>query len=165
MSRRKRELTICWQSPQEYFESIIFETSKNILNYNKLSHTELISTLSYDTLYNYITYHTDRSFVIVDSNKKIINVSKKWTEMCGYSKEEIYNKTFAVLQGKKTDKKTIQEFENNLEKFKQSSMNIINYNKNREEMHCNVECIIMDYKTLSQPLYETPKFLCEIKLI
>lgn len=64
----------------------------------------------------------------------IIHVNRAWEVMCGFTKEEVVDKTLSLIQGKDTNKKLVENIESKLENHceKELDMYLINYRKNGE---------------------------------
>ena len=103
-------------------------------------------------------------FILNDKNK-IICVSKKWEEICGYTQEEIYHEGFNKLQGPETDKNTINKFMDDIEKFKKSTMNVINYTKTNDRIKIKVDAIKHDFNFDNIFPINRPEYIAEIKII
>ena len=64
---------------------------------------------------------------------KIVFVNDAFTEMTGYTAEEVIGKTPGILQGPKTDQKVIDELRGTMEKGVAFHGKTINYRKNGSE--------------------------------
>ena len=68
---------------------------------------------------------------------RIIFVNEAFTEMTGYSKEEVIGKTPRILQGPKTDKAELTKLRAALKNWQRFESTIVNYKKNGEEFWIN----------------------------
>ena len=109
----------------------------------------------------------DKAYFLLNSTQNIICVSKKWQEICGYTQEEMYKETFKKLQGEKTKHHTIKVFMDNLNKFKKSSMEIINYSKNKTELKLKIDAVEIENTEQFSHIFpiNKPKYIGEISLI
>lgn len=82
------------------------------------------------------TQNTDVSVVITDSKALIIWVNKQFTNMTGYSLEEVRGKKPSLLQGRNTEKLAVARIRASLNKQIQFHDRITNYRKNGEEYTC-----------------------------
>ncbi|MDJ0733149.1 MAG: response regulator [Nostocaceae cyanobacterium] len=64
---------------------------------------------------------------------KIVYVNKAFTEMTGYSLEEVLGKTPRILQGAKTDKTKLIQVRNAIKKWQPVNVELINYRQDRTE--------------------------------
>lgn len=89
-------------------------------------------------LYESIIHNTDDSVMITDgipeneNEYKIIFVNSAFTNMTGYSSEEIVGKTPKILQGPLTEPEALNEFRIALENRSSLKVTILNYKKNGE---------------------------------
>lgn len=109
-------------------------------------------SLMYLPLYMYEIIQSNHACVITDKQGIILFVNNAWEELCGYSISSVYMKSFSLLQGEKTDYTIIREFMNELMKKGYSSMNIVNYNNNNEELNLSIE---------SERIYPTIDTCCD----
>jgi PAS domain S-box-containing protein len=70
-------------------------------------------------------------------NPKIIYVNKAFTDMTGYTSEEVIGQTPRILQGPKTDKKELEKLKNAMKQWKPCEITVVNYKKNGEEFWIN----------------------------
>ena len=103
------------------------------------SHAVYPISLMYLPLYIYRYIQTSNPCFITNKNGHILFVNEAWEKMTGHSCSALYKSNFSILQGEKTDHKKIRTFMRELCTNGHSSMNIINYNINKEEMHYTVE--------------------------
>ena len=84
--------------------------------------------------------------VLTDANEsfRIQHVNDAWTRLCGYTNEESYGKTLALIQGHATDKKIANDLVDLLRQGKSSEAVLINYDKWGRQFynHLAVEPII-----------------------
>ena len=120
---------------------------------------------NFNDLCTSIMNDNENAYFILNDKNKIICVSKKWEEICGYKQEEIYHEGFNKLQGLETDKKIINKFMDDLKKFKKSTMNIINYTKTNNRIKINVDAIKTDYKFNNIFPINRPEYIAKIKII
>lgn len=89
-------------------------------------------------LYESIIQNTTDSVLITEGlpiskgNHRIIYVNDAFTEMTGYTFEDLEGKTPKILQGKDTDKNILNKFRVALEAREQVELTILNYKKNGE---------------------------------
>lgn len=72
---------------------------------------------------------------------KIIYVNQAFTGLTGYTKEEVLGKTPRILQGEKTDKKTLRQIRVALEKKEAIHVELLNYAKDQSEYWLNFTII------------------------
>lgn len=68
---------------------------------------------------------------------RIIYVNDAFTKMTGYSKEEVIGKTPRILQGPKTNRKTLDRLRKALESWETCEVELVNYKKNGSEFWVN----------------------------
>ncbi len=78
------------------------------------------------------------AIIITDNSKHILWVNDDFTEISGYTLDEIKGRKPDFLQGKKTKEETIQSIRKQLHLGKPFKNEVINYNKNGEEYTCNI---------------------------
>jgi len=76
------------------------------------------------------------SVIITDSNKLIMWANEQFTKMTGYSLAEVRGKKPSLLQGRNTERTTVNRIRTSLEKKKPFHDRITNYRKNGEEYTC-----------------------------
>lgn len=81
------------------------------------------------------------ALVITDSNLKIIWVNNGFTDMTGYSKSEVLNRTPQFLQGADTSSQTKKRIKDNLSQNKPCKDVLINYRKDQTQYYCEVHII------------------------
>jgi PAS domain S-box-containing protein len=64
---------------------------------------------------------------------KIIYINKAFTDMTGYTPEDVEGKTPRILQGPKTDKQELARMRNAMNKWETCDITVVNYKKNGEE--------------------------------
>lgn len=80
-----------------------------------------------------VAQETDNMVVITDSSERIEWVNKSFTEVTGYTFEEVAGeKPGHILQGEKTDPKTVQAIRQAFDKGEGIETELINYRKNGE---------------------------------
>lgn len=72
-----------------------------------------------------------------ESCPKIIYVNEAFTQMTGYSSEEVIGRSPSLLQGPKSDKRELDRLRTALEMWESCEITIINYKKNGEEFWNN----------------------------
>jgi PAS domain S-box-containing protein len=65
--------------------------------------------------------------------RKVVYVNPAFTQLTGYTADDIIGKTPKILQGPRTDPKTIEEMSTALNAWKPCEVSLINYRKNGEE--------------------------------
>ena len=70
--------------------------------------------------------------------RKVIYVNPAFTQLTGYSADEIIGKSPKILQGPRTDPKAIEEMSSALKAWEPCEVSIINYRKNGEEFWMNL---------------------------
>ncbi|NOS55196.1 MAG: PAS domain S-box protein [Cyclobacteriaceae bacterium] len=70
---------------------------------------------------------------------RIIYVNKAFTEMTGYTADEVIGKTPRILQGPKTDKQELKRLSGALRRWETCEITVINYKKNGEEFWINMK--------------------------
>lgn len=78
------------------------------------------------------------AIIITDNSKHILWVNDDFTEISGYTLDEIEGKKPDFLQGKKTKEETIQSIRKQLKLGKPFKNEVINYRKNGEEYSCDL---------------------------
>ncbi|WP_064197441.1 MULTISPECIES: PAS domain-containing protein [Emticicia] len=81
----------------------------------------------------------NKSLVITNLYQEIIWVSKNFTNLTGYSAEEIVGHKPSMLQGEKTNEKNRKIIREKLTKFENFKSKVLNYRKNGEEYDCQIE--------------------------
>ncbi|GAA4281314.1 PAS domain-containing protein [Gaetbulibacter aestuarii] len=71
------------------------------------------------------------------SGPKIVYVNQAFTEMTGYTADEVIGKTPRILQGPKSDRKALNKLGKALRNWESSEITIINYKKNGDEFWIN----------------------------
>lgn len=79
------------------------------------------------------------SIIITNLDKEIIWISHNFVKLTGYSEAELIGNKPALLQGQKTDEKSRTKIRENLQKFESLKTKVLNYRKNGEIYHCNIE--------------------------
>lgn len=122
---------------------------------------------TFNDLLDIIKNDQNKAYFLLNSTQKIICVSKKWEKICGYTQEEMYKETFKKIQGEKTSHSTIKAFMDNLNKFKKSTMEIINYSKNKNELKLKVVSVEIENTEQFSHIFpiNKPKYIGEISLI
>lgn len=104
-------------------------------------------------------YHENFACFLTNKSGQIMYVNKKWETICVYSASEVIGKRFDFLQGIETNLKECRLFNQSLEKNGTSTMEVINYDGNRNAIFIFVEAHRIDYQpgfTISeesQPYY------------
>jgi PAS domain S-box-containing protein len=90
-----------------------------------------------------VIINTTDSVVITDAatfgedGQKIVYVNQAFTEMTGYSSEEVVGKTPRILQGIKSDKKELARLSESIRMWQPCEITTINYKKNGDEFWIN----------------------------
>ncbi len=69
---------------------------------------------------------------------KIVYVNKAFTDMTGYSSDEVLGKSPRILQGPRSDKVDLKRFSDTIRKWQSSEITVINYKKNGDEFWINL---------------------------
>jgi hypothetical protein len=77
--------------------------------------------------------------VVTDPFLHIVFASSNITAMNGYTVAEITGKTPKLFQGENTDKNIIIDIRNAIRERRNFHVSLINYKKNKEPYHCNIE--------------------------
>ena len=122
---------------------------------------------NFNDLFHIIRNNKDNGYFLLNSTQNIISVSKKWEKLYGYTQEEMYKETFKKLHGEKTNHNTIKVFMDNLNKFKKSTMEIINYSKDKSELNLIVEAVEIENIEKFSHIFpiNKPKYIGETRLI
>lgn len=120
---------------------------------------------NFSDLCSSIMNNDEKAYLILNNKHKIICVSKKWEQICGYTQEEIYHEGFNKLHGPETDKNIIIKFMNDIKKFKKSTMDIINYTKTNDKIKIKVDAIKHDFNFDNIFPINRPEYIAEIKII
>lgn len=120
---------------------------------------------NFSDLCSSIMNNKEKAYFILNDKNKIICVSKKCEQICGYTQEEIYHEGFNKLQGPETDKNIINNFMNDIKKFKKSTMNIINYTKTNDRIKIKVDAVKHDFNFDNIFPINRPEYIAEIKII
>lgn len=98
-------------------------------------------------LYESVVTNTQESIVITEAQpsdlpgRKILYVNEAFTEMTGYSREEVLGRTLNFLNGPKTDEETLQKLRKAIDSFEPLEVEFINYKKNGEEFWVNTSIV------------------------
>jgi transcriptional regulator with PAS, ATPase and Fis domain len=139
----------------------------NTSDYNSYNNNPNIKELIYkplDEIIDFVNKNTFECFCVISNKGNIMHVNESWQNMWKYKYKEIYNKNCKFLQGEKTEKEIIKNFENYLANEDYAEMKIINYTKDNQEICCLVKSYLIksiNYKII----YPTKYYLCEIKKI
>lgn len=107
-----------------------FDVIYNNFNYNNLKNYNL------DYVILNLNYSNEKLFIF-NRNGIFFLANNSWMDLCKYDLEELINQNLRILQGEKTDKKIIKNFMNDLLRYKESKMDVINYDKNGKELYIN----------------------------
>jgi PAS domain-containing protein len=85
---------------------------------------------------------TNKNFpcVLVSKTGHIVYVNHLWCDLCKYTTTEVIGNTFNFLKGPKTDHSVCTHFTKQLHKTGTAEMDVINYDKNDNELYLHVEC-------------------------
>ena len=72
------------------------------------------------------------ALILTDGQGKITAINKPWFDMCGYTSDEVYGKTCAILQGQETDMKAVTVFNQQIQNREEAEMTVVNYKKGEE---------------------------------
>ena len=84
---------------------------------------------------------------IDEPGPRILYVNPAFTRMSGYTLEEVLGKTPRILQGKKTDRATLDRIRTALETFKPVRVDLINYRKDGTDFWVEVSIVPIADKT------------------
>lgn len=90
---------------------------------------------------------TEAESVDAPDHPQIIYVNEAFTNMTGYTPAEVIGKTPRMLQGEKTDRRTLSEIKHSLDRWLPIKTEIINYGKDNREYWVELNIIpIADHK-------------------
>ena len=73
-----------------------------------------------------------RVLLVTDLQERIVGVSQRWLEICGYTAEESFSLTPRALQGPLTDRDAAKAFASSLKAGRDlSRVSLVNYSKNK----------------------------------
>ena len=70
---------------------------------------------------------------------RIVYVNEAFTRMTGYSRDEVMGKTPRILQGPKTDRKTLDKIRSQLKKWRPVRVDVLNYRKDGAEFWAELD--------------------------
>ena len=70
---------------------------------------------------------------------RIVYVNDAFTRMTGYSREEVLGKTPRILQGPKTNRKTLDKIRDRLKKWRPARVEVLNYRKDGSEFWAELD--------------------------
>lgn len=138
--RRARQ--ICFTSEDDLFNN----NKQN--NFNIINNFDLIKILNSmcDDHKNIIFNNSLIPSFLTNNAGKIIYVNEAWEDICKYKPHDILGLNFNFLHGTKTNIEECKSFLKHLFKNDYAKMNIINYDKNNNELYVNVEAYKIKYK-------------------
>jgi PAS domain S-box-containing protein len=92
---------------------------------------------SYSLLVEYIET-SEISLVLTDERGLVEELNESWSNLCGYTKQDIEGKTLELLQGKETDPEIIKEINDKVRQGEEIQTTIVNYKKNKSTFLNNV---------------------------
>lgn len=81
----------------------------------------------------------DRTIVVTDAHLKIVFASENIKEMTGYAQQEVVGNSPKMFQGESTMQSDLAEIRNFIDAKKPFEKTIVNYKKNGELYHCQIE--------------------------
>ena len=75
---------------------------------------------------------SNEALILTDGQGKITAINKPWFDMCGYTSDEVYGKTCAILQGRETDMEAVTVFNQQIQNREEAEMTVVNYKKGEE---------------------------------
>ena len=127
----------------------LFNNNNKQKNFNMINNFELIKILNnmcHDHKNIMFNNSLTASF-LTNKTGKIIYVNEAWENICKYKPYDIVGLNFNFLHGTKTNKEECKSFLKHLLENDYAKMNIINYDKNNNEIYANVEAYKIKYKT------------------
>lgn len=112
-----------------------------VINFRDISDKE--KAFSELKLMESVITHTSDAIIITEAEPldfpgpKIIFVNDAFTQMTGYTKEEVIGKTPRILQGPKTDKKELKKLSEAIRNWQHYETTLINYKKDGEPFWIN----------------------------
>ncbi len=98
-------------------------------------------------LYESVVTNTQESIVITEAQpstlpgRKILYVNEAFTDMTGYTRNEVLGNTLNFLNGPKTDEETLQKLRDAIENYESLEVEFINYKKNGDEFWINTSMV------------------------
>ncbi|RTL52341.1 MAG: PAS domain S-box protein [Sphingobacteriales bacterium] len=92
-----------------------------------------------------VVVHTNDAVIITEAEPielpgpKILYVNAAFTEMTGFTAEEVIGKTPRILQGTDTNKAELEKLKKALKAWQPCEITVLNYKKNGESFWCNMQ--------------------------
>lgn len=86
-----------------------------------------------------ILFKEGKVILVTDPLLQIVFASSNITAMNGYAVAEVLHKTPRIFQGKDTDERSKKNVREAIHRQQQFAVSLVNYKKNGEPYHCNIE--------------------------
>jgi len=89
--------------------------------------------LEEDFLFTEVVKNTSNAVIVTDLERKIVFVNKAFTDITGYTSQEVQGRSPSILQGPETSERTLQRIKMKLESFERVNETVLNYTKSGEK--------------------------------
>ena len=89
--------------------------------------------LEEDFLFTEVVKNTSNAVIVTDLERKIVFVNKAFTDITGYTSQEVQGRSPSILQGPETNERTLQRIKMKLESFERVNETVLNYTKSGEK--------------------------------
>ena len=89
--------------------------------------------LEEDFLFTEVVKNTSNAVIVTDLERKIVFVNKAFTDITGYTSQEVQGRSPSMLQGPETNERTLQRIKMKLESFERVNETVLNYTKSGEK--------------------------------
>ena len=72
---------------------------------------------------------TERSVIVTDEHERIVGVSRRWVDLCGFLPTEAFGQTPRILQGVATDLTAARLFVSQVRNGSEARVVLLNYSK------------------------------------